>query len=87
MLIWHWIQSLWYPESGQGYALGSSWMGVNLGMFTVWYTLWRRHNCHEPRCPRTGRHVLDKDGHHQLYCHRHVNKHKEPVSNASDPID
>lgn len=37
--------------------------------------LWR-HNCHEPHCPFVGRHILEKDGHHQLYCGRHLNKHK-----------
>lgn len=83
--VFHWLlyNPLWWPESGPGYALGSSWMGVNMGMFTIWFTLWRRHNCHEPRCLRTGRHVLDSDGHQQLYCHRHIEKAKaRRTSNA-----
>ena len=72
MLILHWLQSLYYPESGKGYALGSSWAGVNLGMFSVWYVLYKRHNCHSPRCARVGRHVKVVDGHHELYCQKHM---------------
>ena len=72
MIIFHWINSLWYPESGEGYAIGSSWAGVNLGMFSVWYVLYKRHNCHEPRCHRVGRKVVVTDGHHELFCRKHA---------------
>lgn len=76
LLLIFWYNPLWWPESHPGYALGSSWVGVNAGMFTIWYTLWKRHNCHHAWCPRIGRNTLDKDGHHQMYCHKHVEEHK-----------
>lgn len=74
MILWHWISSLWWPESGRGYALGSSWAGDTgtLSIFGLLYLNWKRHNCHEPGCPRVGRNVLVVEGHHQLYCHKHL---------------
>lgn len=74
MFVFHWLlyNPLWWPESHVGYALGSSWVGVNAGLFTIWYTIWRRHNCHVPRCPRVGRHVrVSDEGDHDLYCRKH----------------
>lgn len=74
MPIWHWIQSLWWPETGKGYALGSSWAGDTgaFAIFGVLYVNWKRHNCHESWCLRVSRHALTRDGHEQLYCHKHL---------------
>lgn len=72
MLILHWLQSLYWPETGKGYALGSSWAGANVGFLSIWYVTWKRHNCHERRCLRVSRHAVSKDGHQQLYCHKHL---------------
>lgn len=81
MILFHWIHSLWWPMSGEGYALGSSWAGANLSFFGIWYVSWRRHNCHTPRCLRVARHVVVTDGHHDLYCPKH--RPKRPEGDAS----
>jgi hypothetical protein len=74
MILWRLISSLWWPETGRGYALGSSWAG-DTGMFAVFgllYVHWKRHNCHVERCPRIGRLIVETEGHHDLYCSKHA---------------
>lgn len=71
-LWWHfWHLPLWWPETGPGYALGSSWAGANLSFMAGAYVLYRRHNCHKPWCLRITRHITTVDGHQQMYCHKH----------------
>jgi hypothetical protein len=74
VIIFHWLQSLWWPMTGKGYALGSSWAGDTgtLAIFSLLYVNWRRHNCHGRYCPRIARHAVTMDGHEQLYCHKHL---------------
>lgn len=72
MLHWFIYNPLWWPENHVGYALGSSWVGVNAGMFSIWWVIFKRHNCHVPRCLRVGRHLkVSEDGHHDLFCRKH----------------
>jgi len=74
VILFHWIQSLWWPETGKGYALGSSWAG-DTGLFGVWgllYLNWKRHNCHEAGCLRVGRHTIVAGDAHELYCRKHA---------------
>lgn len=74
MILFHWLQSLYWPETGKGYALGSSWAGDTgtLSIFGLFWITWRRHNCHSPRCLRVGRHIKVVEGHHELYCPKHL---------------
>lgn len=74
MWLSHLIQSLWWPETGKGYALGSSWAGDTgtLGIFGLLWVHWKRHNCHESGCPRVASHAVTENGHEQLYCHKHI---------------
>lgn len=78
MTLWHWLEHcpLWWPETGPGYAFGSSWAGANLSFMGASYVLWRRHNCHEKWCLRISRHTLTDNDHHRVYCHKHVDKYK-----------
>lgn len=67
--IEHWLlyNPTWWPESGVGYAIGSSWSG-STAILSGAYIIAKRHNCHEHGCWRIGR-VLLPDG--TLTCHRH----------------
>jgi hypothetical protein len=59
--MWHWIQLLWWPETGQGYAFTSS-IGSDLGELAIFgaiYGAWRKHSCHTPHCWRIGRHIVN----------------------------
>jgi len=79
VIFFHWFQSLYWPETGKGYALGSSWAGDTgtLSIFGLFWVTWKRHNCHEARCLRVGRNVLEKEGHQQLFYHKHVQARKD----------
>jgi hypothetical protein len=73
VILFHWLQSLYWPETGKGYALGSSWAGDTgiFAAFSMTYILWKRHNCHKPGCPRISNHIHVVDGHHDQYCRKH----------------
>lgn len=49
------------------------------------YGLYRKNNCHEPRCPRIGRHAVDGTP----WCDRHHHEARKVVRNAghSTPPD
>lgn len=44
--------------AGRWYLFWSG-AGADLGYLSVAAAVWRRHNCHQPRCLRIGRHVVD----------------------------
>jgi hypothetical protein len=59
----HWLiyNPLWWPETGIGYAIGSSWAGAT-AIITGVIVFWHKHNCHEHRCLRLSWQP-DSDGH------------------------
>lgn len=62
------IQDMWWPESGQGYAIFSS-VGGDTAIASGAFVMWRAHRCDGCR-RRIGRHPT-ADGHHKLcrVCH------------------
>lgn len=37
--------------------------------------LWHRYDCHERGCPRIARHTIETNGHHEMFCRKHVKAH------------
>lgn len=70
MDIAHFVQSLYYPESGRGYAFFSS-LGYQIfGLPILALIYLRRNNCHQKGCPWIGRYpAVEGNGWH--YCRRH----------------
>lgn len=68
MGIWHLIESLWWPQSGKGYAFTSS-VGSDLGELAVIGTIWHKLNCHTRGCWRIGRQQVD--GTTYVVCRKH----------------
>jgi hypothetical protein len=69
--VLRYLQGLYYPESGRGYAFFSS-LGpgiTSLAGVGVIAGMWRRINCHEPRCWRVGRYHIG--GGQFTVCARH----------------
>jgi hypothetical protein len=68
LLLAHWLSWPWWPASGKASAFFSG-FGADLGELTIFTILFRKLNCHAPRCPRIGHHPT-ADGLHHL-CRRH----------------
>lgn len=68
--MWHWF--LWVTGSsnvsGKWYGFWSGFAG-DIPMFLGVGVLWRKVNCHEPRCPRIGTHHVP--GTHYVKCRKH----------------
>lgn len=64
----HWLQHLLGMDNPSGplYLAWSGWVG-DIPLFGGAWVLYRRHNCHEPRCPRIGRHSHGD----ATYCRHH----------------
>lgn len=74
-MIIHWISTgfsvyILHPNRGQGYQWWSG-PGGDLAYMAFLYTLLRKHNCYEHRCPLIG-HLKGDDGH--IRCKRHHRK-------------
>jgi len=62
----HWLLHLWYMLSGADNEAGptyGTWSGIAgatacFAWFPAGMLLYRHHNCHEPWCPRIGRHTV-----------------------------
>ena len=75
--MWHWLQHFMGVDNGSGrWYLFHSGFGANLGELALLggiYGLWRKHNCHTPRCPRIGRHIIDGTP----WCNKHHQQARE----------
>jgi hypothetical protein len=65
----HWLAHiLGLDNPAGGWYLWHSGIEGNLGMLGAAYVLIRKHNCHQPRCWRVGRHTNDGK---QYRCAKH----------------
>lgn len=66
--LWGWFESFTGANNTSGVAYGF-WSGFvgDLFIFGTMVTFYKKHNCHQQRCWRVGKHVVDGTP----YCSKH----------------
>lgn len=70
--MFHWLTHILGLDnlSGRWYGWWSG-FGSDISEFAIIGALWHTFNCHDPGCPRLGRHVTMEGGVHVRRCARH----------------